>query len=251
MSTSPFEPPVTPAAADVTPLPALSPHHRELSTEELMSLPLQALLVRSGRLTLDQLSEALRENVASGRTVEEIAVDRGWVQAEELERLRAAKAALSPEAPAPPVSAPAAPAAAPPPPAVPAPPAPVQVEPTPPPVQAVPAPAPTPAPAPAPTPVHAVPAPAPASAPAYTFASSPAPNPAPAPSQSVGVFLHLEDGEQVFAGRYEDQAAGERRAQELIDQMMRPEPGVWPRFGDRLVRPESVVGVEVRARRDD
>jgi hypothetical protein len=32
---------------------------------------------------------------------------------------------------------------------------------------------------------------------------------------------------------------------------MRPEPGQWARFGNRLIRPESVVGVEVSSRRDD
>ena len=71
------------------------------------------------------------------------------------------------------------------------------------------------------------------------------------PSESVGVFLNLEDGSRIWVGRFEDAAAGQLRAQEIIDSLMRPEPGQWARFGNRLVRPESVVGVEVSPRRDD
>jgi hypothetical protein len=86
--------------------------------------------------------------------------------------------------------------------------------------------------------------------------AAPAPPPAAAPaagngSESVGVFLNLEDGSRIWVGRFEDAAAGQVRAQEIIDSLMRPEPGQWARFGNRLVRPESVVGVEVSPRRDD
>ncbi len=226
MSSFPLEPPVSPAAVGPTGDPA---HRRELTEQELATLPLQALLVRTGRLTLDQLSEALRENVSTGRPVEEIAVARGWVPAEDLDRLRQAKAAYAPpeqqatragclRRPAPPVAAPVAPPV----------PAPVAQ------FEAAPAPA--------------RPAPAPAPAPAPVFVASPPPS--AATPQSVGVFLHMEDGERVWVGRFESQEAGERHAQQLIDSLMRPEPGVWPRFGDRLVRPESVVGVEVSVRTD-
>jgi hypothetical protein len=89
-----------------------------------------------------------------------------------------------------------------------------------------------------------VPAPAPVAAPAPEPIAVTVPAPSAA-STSVGVFLHLEDGERIWVGRFENQEAGELHAQYLIDSLMRPEPGVWPRFGDRLVRPESVVGVEV------
>ena len=128
-----------------------------------------------------------------------------------------------------------------------------------------------PAPAPAPAPIAAVPEPAPApvvqavpdAPPVQPVVQAPAPVAAPAPepiavtvpapspnTTSVGVFLHLEDGERIWVGRFENQEAGELHAQHLIDSLMRPEPGVWPRFGDRLVRPESVVGVEVVPRTD-
>ena len=72
-----------------------------------------------------------------------------------------------------------------------------------------------------------------------------APNAADA---TVGVFLHLEDGSRVWTGRFETQEAAEQHAHELIQSLIRPEPGVWPRFGDQLVRPEAVVGVEISQR---
>lgn len=245
MSASSFEPPLTPAAQQQQqqqPNGGLgSAHRRELTPQELATLPVQALLVRTGQLTLDQLSEALRENVASGQSVEEIAVARGWVAPDELQRLREAKAQYAPEAaaaPAPPQAAPA--------------PAPVAPAPAPAPIDAVPEPAPAPVvqavPDPPPVqPVVQAPAPVAAPAPEPIAVTVPAPSPNTA---SVGVFLHLEDGERIWVGRFENQEAGELHAQYLIDSLMRPEPGVWPRFGDRLVRPESVVGVEVVPRTD-
>jgi hypothetical protein len=243
MSASSFEPPVTPAAQQQQqPNGGLgSAHRRELTPQELATLPVQALLVRTGQLTLDQLSEALRENVASGQSVEEIAVARGWVAPDELQRLRDAKAQYAPDA-----------AAAPAPPPVAAAPAPVAPAPEPAPIAAVPEPAPAPVvqavpDPPAVQPVVQAPAPVAAPAPEPIAVTFPAPSPN---TTSVGVFLHLEDGERIWVGRFENQEAGELHAQYLIDSLMRPEPGVWPRFGDRLVRPESVVGVEVVPRTD-
>jgi hypothetical protein len=244
MSASSFEPPVTRAAQQQPNVGLGNAHRRELTPQELATLPVQALLVRTGQLTLDQLSEALRENVATGQSVEEIAVARGWVAPDELQRLHEAKAQYAPEA-----------AAAPAPEAAPAP-APVMAPapaPAPPPAPVAAVPEPTPAPV-----VQAVPDPPPAVQPAVpTPVPAPAPEPVavavPAPAagaSSVGVFLHLEDGERIWVGRFENQEAGELHAQHLIDSLMRPEPGVWPRFGDRLIRPESVVGVEVVPRTD-
>ena len=230
MSASSFEPPLTPAAQQHQQANGGlgSAHRRELTPQELATLPVQALLVRTGQLTLDQLSEALRENVASGQSVEEIAVARGWVAPDELQRLREAKAQYAPDAAAAPAPPPVAPA-----------PAPVAPAPEPAPIAAVPEPAPAPV----------VQAPAPVAAPAPEPIAVTVPSPSPN-TTSVGVFLHLEDGERIWVGRFENQEAGELHAQYLIDSLMRPEPGVWPRFGDRLVRPESVVGVEVVPRTD-
>ena len=86
-------------------------NRRELSQEEIATLPLQALLVRAGHITLDQLADALRENVATGRSVEDIALSRGWLAAEQLDALRAAKQSYAPGAPAPVAQPPAAPRA--------------------------------------------------------------------------------------------------------------------------------------------
>lgn len=242
MSASSFEPPVTPAAQQQQPNGSLgSAHRRELTPQELATLPVQALLVRTGQLTLDQLSEALRENVASGQSVEEIAVARGWVAPDELQRLREAKALYAPDAAAAPAPPPAEPA-----------PAPVAPAPAPAPIAAVPEPAPAPVVQAVPDPPavqSVVQAPAPVAAPAPEPIAVTVPAPSPN-TTSVGVFLHLEDGERIWVGRFENQEAGELHAQYLIDSLMRPEPGVWPRFGDRLVRPESVVGVEVVPRTD-
>jgi hypothetical protein len=269
MSTFPVDPPVTPAAP--APEAAGAAHRRELTREEIATLPLQALLVRAGYLTLDQLADALRENVATGRAVEDIALSRGWLSAESLEALRAAKASAAPGAPAPVAQPPAAPApapvqqapvaamapiAAPVAPVAPvAPPAPAPV------YEAPPAPAPAPAPVveappPAPAPVveaAAPPAPAPApvaqtpAAPAPVFEAPPVPASARADT-SVGVFLNLEDGARIWAGRFDSVEDAEQHAQNLTESLVRPEPGVWPRFGDQLVRPDAVVSVEVSPR---
>jgi hypothetical protein len=256
MSTFPVEPPVTPAAP--APEAGGAAHRRELSPEEITTLPLQALLVRAGHLTLDQLADALRENVATGRAVEDIALSRGWLSAESLEALRAAKASAAPGAPAPAAQPPAAAA-----------PAPVEQAP----VAPMPPPAPAPVyeapPAPAPAPVVEAPPPVPAPAPVVEAAAPPAPAPAPvahtppapapvfeappAPASaradtSVGVFLNLEDGARIWAGRFDSLEDAEQHAQHLTESLVRPEPGVWPRFGDQLVRPDAVVSVEVSPR---
>ncbi len=267
MSTFPVDPPVTPAAS--VPEDAGAANRRELSQEEIATLPLQALLVRAGHITLDQLADALRENVATGRSVEDIALSRGWLSSAQLEALRAAKQSYAPGAPAhvpAPAPAPAPVAQAP---AAPAPmPAPAPVveahapPPAPAPVVEAPA-APMPvyeAPAP-PAPVVQVPPPAPAPAPA-PVAEAPAPAPAPiveAPAErvsagatdtSVGVFLNLEDGARIWAGRFDSLEEAEQHAQNLTESLVRPEPGVWPRFGDQLVRPDAVVSVEVSPREE-
>jgi hypothetical protein len=113
------EPPVSPpvlGAPERAPASASGDHGRPYSVEELKTLPLQALLVRSGALTIQQLSEALRVNAATGRSVEEVAVERGWVSAEQVARVVAAKQAVTgdaaPSAAVPPAPVRAVPAAA-------------------------------------------------------------------------------------------------------------------------------------------
>ena len=261
MSTFPVEPPVTPAAPPLD--SGAAAHRRELSQEEIATLPLQALLVRAGYITLDQLADALRENVATGRAVEDIALSRGWLSTEQLEALRNAKQSYTPGAPAPAAEAPAAPAPVAQAPVAPAPPAPA---PAPAPiVEAAVAPMPFTQAPPAPAPVVEAPPPAPEPVAQAPVASSPAPAPAPAPAPmveapparakdgadtSVGVFLNLEDGARIWAGRFDSLEEAEQHAQSLTESLVRPEPGVWPRFGDQLVRPDAVVSIEVSPREE-
>jgi hypothetical protein len=256
MSTFPVDPPVTPAAA-----PAPDPgaaNRRELSQEEIATLPLQALLVRAGHITLDQLADALRENVATGRAVEDIALSRGWLSTDQLDALRAAKQSYAPaaQAPAAPAPAPVAEAYVPPPAAVPAPaPAPVVEAPVVAPMPVYEAPTPpapvveAPPPAPAPAPVAEAPAPAPAPAP-VPVVEAPAERISVGADTSVGVFLNLEDGARIWAGRFDSLEEAEQHAQNLTESLVRPEPGVWPRFGDQLVRPDAVVSVELSPREE-
>jgi hypothetical protein len=252
------EPPVSPpvlGAPERAPAPAPVDGARPFGVEELKTLPLQALLVRSGALTIEQLSEALRVNVATGRSVEEIAVERGWVTADQVAQLVAAKEAVAPSTPIAEVPAPAPAPVAPAPAAAPAPEPvqpvqPVPVQPLP--VQPVEAVQPVQA-APQPVAQYAEPAQTtPPPMPAPEAAAPPAPGEQPSQAEkSVGVFLNLTDGQRVWVGRFGSEEAAERRAQEVIQAFIRPEPGVWPRFGGRFVRPEAVVSVELSKRRDD
>jgi hypothetical protein len=89
---------------------------------------------------------------------------------------------------------------------------------------------------------------------------APTPTPAPAPQapvqpapvdQTVAVFLHLRGGARIWAGRFESPDLAEQRASEIVRALIRPEPGVWAKFGNRLIRPEAVVSIELAPRRED
>jgi hypothetical protein len=139
------------------------------------ALPLQALLVRTGRITLEQLAEAIRENVQTGRAVEDIVVSRGWVSAGDIAGLRPrAVQEAAPTASAPP-----------------------EVE-----------------------------------------------------DESVSVFLNVENGERLRVALFASESEAQLHAQELVESLVRPQPGVWPRFGRWLVRPEAVVSIQVERRQD-
>jgi hypothetical protein len=274
------EPAVEPALAAVQP-------QRPLGQEDFAKLPLQALLVRGAYVTVDQLSRAVSESIVSGRSVEEIVVHHGWVSEADVNALQQAKAnatgaavaAVQPvtadealatvqpvvtdEAVAPlqPVATDEAVAAVQP--VVPTPvPAPAPAEPAPP--VAAPEP-PPPAAAPlqpplqpplvvAPTPpVAAVQPPpiAPAPPPVAHIGSAGEAGETEAADETTGIFLHLTSGERLWVDRFASTQQAEQRAQELIDQLIRPEPGIWPRFGGRYIRPEAVVSIELSRRQDD
>jgi hypothetical protein len=101
-------------------------------------------------------------------------------------------------------------------------------------------------------PVVAVPAqaPVPVAAPAAPVAQ-PAPPPAALPDLSVAVFMRLSSGERIWAGRFDSAAIAEQRATDIVRALNRPEPGVWAKFGNRLIRPGAVVSIELASRRED
>ena len=43
----------------------------------------------------------------------------------------------------------------------------------------------------------------------------------------------------------------EQRAIEIVRALNRPEPGVWAKFGNRLIRPDAVVSIELAPRREE
>ena len=126
------------------------------------------------------------------------------------------------------------------------------------PFAAVPVQAPVPVAAPA-TPVAQV-APVPQPEPAAPHVAAPQ-QPAqavqdPAPlvepqDESVAVFVHLSSGERIWAGRFDSGLLAEQRAVKIVRALNRPEPGVWAKFGNRLIRPQAVVSIELAPRRED
>ena len=68
--------------------------------------------------------------------------------------------------------------------------------------------------------------------------------------QSMAVFIHLSSGERIWAGRFDSAELAENRASEIVRALNRPEPGVWAKFGNRLIRPEAVVSIELSKRLD-
>ena len=86
--------------------------------------------------------------------------------------------------------------------------------------------------------------------PVQAVQASPAPAAAPH-DDSVAVFVHLSSGERIWAGRFDSGVLAEERAVEIVRALNRPEPGVWAKFGNRLIRPDAVVSIELAPRRDD
>ncbi len=105
--------------------------------------------------------------------------------------------------------------------------------------------------------VAPVPQPEPPAAPQVAAPQQPvqavqAPSPLAAPQdESVAVFVHLSSGERIWAGRFDSGTLAEQRAVEIVRAINRPEPGVWAKFGNRLIRPEAVVSIELAPRREE
>ena len=104
----------------------------------------------------------------------------------------------------------------------------------------------------APVPQPEPPAPQPVAAPQPPVQAMQAPTPTPAPQdESVAVFIHLSSGERIWAGRFDTGVLAEQRAHDIVRAINRPEPGVWAKFGNRLIRPDAVVSLELAPRRED
>ncbi len=123
---------------------------------------------------------------------------------------------------------------------------------------------PTPAPVHTSTPTAPVASVAPSTQPvepaAPAVAPPPTPTPTPAPQvpvqpasvdQSIAVFLNLKSGERIWAGRFDSPDPAEQRAKDIVRALIRPEPGVWAKFGTRLIRPTAVVSIELVPRHED
>jgi hypothetical protein len=106
--------------------------------------------------------------------------------------------------------------------------------------------------------VAPVPQPEPSAAPQVAAPQQPvqavqaSPTPVSAPlDESVAVFVHLSSGERIWAGRFDSGVLAEQRAVEIVRALNRPEPGVWAKFGNRLIRPQAVVSIELAPRREE
>ena len=109
------------------------------------------------------------------------------------------------------------------------------------------------APVPAAAPIVAPVAPVP---PAQTVEPTSAPQPVEqqaslSAEETVAVFLHLSSGERIWAGRFASSEPASSAPREIVRALNRPEPGVWAKFGSRLIRPEAVVSIELAQRRED
>jgi len=103
----------------------------------------------------------------------------------------------------------------------------------------------------APVPQPEPPAAPPVAAPPQPVEAVHAPAPLAPPDESVAVFVHLSSGERIWAGRFDSAVIAEQRAMDIVRALNRPEPGVWAKFGNRLIRPEAVVSIELAPRREE
>lgn len=78
-----------------------------------------------------------------------------------------------------------------------------------------------------------------------------APTPAALTEESIAVFMRLSNGQRIWAGRFDSAVLAEQRATDIVRALNRPEPGVWAKFGNRLIRPDAVISIELALRREE
>jgi hypothetical protein len=209
---------------------------------------LESLLLRFRLITPDQLDEADRLKLETGRDIGAIVVERGWATEDQLSRLLSYAPTLAPEEPAPGAEQPAfepAPQPAVQPAAEPQHWAEAATHST---LQAVPEPAFEPAPAPVvePQPVAIV---EPALEPVGLVEPASAPVPEPFVEQAqlevaARVFVRLTTGERLEVGAFGNLDSARTGGAEVVRQLMAAGTE-WPVFGGRFVRPDAVVSVDV------
>ena len=91
---------------------------------------------------------------------------------------------------------------------------------------------------PAPAPAHEAPA----------SAGPPSPQPPPARDGSgpaCRVVLRLRDGDRVDVGEFENEFRAEEEARSIVRRLAVASASDWPLFGNRFVRPEAVVSIDL------
>ena len=223
------EPPLSPGAAPT----AMS------TTEKPPSAPppsgggpsLEAQVVRLGLMTPDEVATTMREEAETGRPFAELAVESGRLKAEDLAKVtgETPKQTLFAADPEP------------------------AAEPE---LERDPEPEPEPAslsivPDPDPVPAEVDPEPEPEEEPLdepAALVSELAPYGDDESAEATGVtaaqvFVCLTSGERVAAGSFDNEAAAEERARELMTAL--DGNGDWPRLNGRFIRPDAVVSIDV------
>src|SRR3954452_20587884 len=256
-----LEPPLSPAPiGSEPPLSGTPPPTPLLRAAELPAtvppapqVTLEAQLLRFRMVAPDQMSEAMKIEAETGKSVADTVVERGWVSADDLAKVVDSLNGDAAPAPAPvpaPVPAPApgviaplpepepapAPVAVAPPPPPPAPAPVVEVAPPPPPAPVTPLPEPEPEPE---LPPAAVALPEPHPAPEPPAAPPPPLPPVPAPSGAPArVVVRLLGGEELDVGRYDDVEQARTRAKEIVAEVQTEDN--WVFVDGRALSPDQI-----------
>jgi hypothetical protein len=207
---------------------------------------IETLLLREKLVTPDQIAHAMTVQVATGKTIEEVVRENGWVSEADLGRLLQH---VNPHAEPTPavVEAPEAPKVVELPVVAPFPtvvPDPVQQVTAPEPVQPVAAPEPVqPEPVEAPAAVQPVAAPAPVEPVIAAPEQVETEQPVASPALQVHVMLRLTNGERIQMESFEDKDAARQFALELSRELALSAD--WPFIGGRFIRPEAVVSIDI------
>lgn len=68
---------------------------------------------------------------------------------------------------------------------------------------------------------------------------------ASASAATVRVVLHLAGGETVDVDAFETPEQARACARDIMRDLVRPEPGAWPLFAGRYIRPDAILAIGV------